>query len=79
MIWRHLREISCEMLDNRIRYSVPLYLGQEHALFKAETLVITFNLDQPIPSTVVFDKNNLLCSHSKIQYVVELAQRDELK
>lgn len=79
MLWRHAREISCEMLPKTLRYSIPLILGQEQALFKAETLVITFHLDQDIPSTVVFDRNNLVCSHSKIQYAVELVQRDLLK
>lgn len=75
MLWRHTRDVSCEMLPKLLQYRIPLILGQEQALFKAENLYLSFRLDQPIPSVVVFDKQNRKQPNEDVCYVLELTQR----
>lgn len=76
MLWRHTRDVTCEMLPKLLQYRIPLILGQEQALFQAENLYLTFHLDRPIPSVVTFDKKNLKCLHTDIKYAIELTQRN---
>ena len=72
MLWRHLREISCEMKPKLITYKIPLYMPQERLVFNASEVVITFLADKEIPKVICFDKTEI---KGQQLYSVELIQR----
>ena len=73
MLFRHYREIGCELLPKLITYKIPLYLPQERLLFGASQLYITFQSDLEIPKVVQFDSDKKCNGHQA--YALELRQR----